>query len=381
MTIHVFPDFSWRWQLLVIILVVAWLIWLLAPVLTPFTVAAILAYLGNPMVSRLGKIGMSRTMAVSTVFVLLILVFAGVVLLLIPLIVHQMEKAAQNFPYYIAWIRRNVLSWLQRELHLGPQWLNSDHLMAMFRAHFGSIGSVLGKLSRSGVSAVMWLANLVLIPVAAFYLLRDWNQLMAWVDQMLPRSVKPVVVRLARESDVVLWAFVRGQLMVMLSLGLFYGLSLSLVGILLAALIGMMAGLLSFVPYLGFIVGFGAALITAMMQYGDWKHVLMIIAVFTAGQLLESYVLVPRLVGAKIGLHPVMVMFAVLSGGYLFGFLGILLALPMASVILVLLRHLGERYRQSRLYEGLRPGTSGGAGTETIGAMVASDDKDSGSTP
>ncbi|MBV8156624.1 MAG: AI-2E family transporter, partial [Dyella sp.] len=151
-------------------------------------------------------------------------------------------------------------------------------------------------------------------------------------------------------ADSVLGAFVRGQLLVMLALGIFYGAALTIMGLSVGPLIGMVAGLLSFVPYLGFIVGFGSALIAALVQYGDWSHVLIVVGIFTVGQLLEGYVLVPRLVGEKIGLHPVAVIFAVLAGGYLFGFLGVLLALPAASVILVVLRYLSERYRQSDLY-------------------------------
>jgi predicted PurR-regulated permease PerM len=163
------------------------------------------------------------------------------------------------------------------------------------------------------------------------------------------------VAYLAYESDLVLGAFVRGQLLVMMALGLFYGAGLALIGLSVGPLIGMVAGLLSFVPYLGFMVGFGAAIIAALVQYGDWTHLLLVGGVFLVGQLLEGYVLVPKLVGDKIGLHPVAVIFAVLAGGYLFGFLGVLLALPAASVIMVLLRYLFERYRLSELYGGVGP--------------------------
>src|SRR6185437_15450824 len=171
------------------------------------------------------------------------------------------------------------------------------------KEHIGSVGGiagqVLGKVSRSGLGVVLWLTNLVLIPVVAVYLLRDWDRLVAAIDRLLPRSIQPTIAHLARESDAVLGAFVRGQLLVMLALGV---------------LIGMIAGLLSFVPYLGFITGFGAAIIAALVQYGDWTHVLIVCGVFIVGQLLEGYVLVPKLVGEKIGLHPVAVIFAVLAG-------------------------------------------------------------------
>ncbi len=211
-------------------------------------------------------------------------------------------------------------------------------------------GVLLGKVTSSGIGIALWLTNLVLVPVVAFYLLRDWDRLVATIDRMLPRSIQPTIAHLARESDAILGAFVRGQLLVMLALGAFYGAGLAVVGLNVGPLIGMVAGLLSFVPYLGFIIGFVAAIIAALVQFGDWAHVLAVCGVFVVGQLLEGYVLVPKLVGDKIGLHPVAVIFAVMAGGYLFGFLGVLLALPAASVIMVLLRYLLERYRLSELY-------------------------------
>jgi predicted PurR-regulated permease PerM len=348
--VSISQETSRRWQMLAIIVAIGLLVWLLAPVLMPFAVAAMLAYLGDPLANRLEKFGLGRTLAVSIVFVVLILAIAAALLLLVPLIVRQIENLVDNFPRYIEWGRDTALPWLQAKLHLDPNAFDTDRLMAQIKEHLGSIGSVLGKISRSSISVVMWLTNLVLIPVVWFYLLRDWDRLVAWIDSMLPRSIQPTIVHLARESDAVLGAFVRGQLLVMLALAIYYGVSLTLVGISVGPLIGMVAGLLSFVPYLGFITGFGAAIIASLVLHGDWTNLLMVIGVFVIGQLLEGYVLVPRLVGEKIGLHPVAVIFAVLAGGYLCGFLGVLLALPAASVILVLLRYLAERYKMSDLY-------------------------------
>ena len=347
-------DTSRRWQLFAIAAVLIYLVWLLAPVLMPFAVAGMLAYLGDPLADRLERLGMSRVWAATLVFLLLLLAFVGVLLLLVPLISRQIENLIQNLPRYGQWAQQTAWPWLQTRLHLDPNMFDSDRLLAALKAHIDSIGGVatvvLGKVSRSGLGIVLWLTNLVLIPVVAFYLLRDWDRLVATVDRMLPRSIQPTVAHLARESDKVLGAFVRGQLLVMLALGIFYGGVLSLVGLSVGLLIGIVAGLLSFVPYLGFIVGFGAAVIAVLVQYGDWSHLLLVCGVFVVGQLLEGYVLVPKLVGDKIGLHPVAVIFAVLAGGYLAGFLGVLLALPAASVIMVLLRYLLERYRMSELY-------------------------------
>ena len=347
-------DASRRWQLFAIAAVIVYLIWLLAPVLMPFAVAAMLAYLGDPLVDRLERLGLNRAWAATIVFVVLLVAVIGVVLLLIPLVVRQVENLVDNLPRYGAWAQTVAWPWLQGRLHLDPHTFDSDRLLDAIKSHLGSIGdvagTVLGKVSRSGVGIAMWLTNLVLIPVVAFYLLRDWDRLVGTIDRMLPRSLQPTIAHLARESDRILGAFVRGQLLVMLALGVFYGAGLGLVGLAVGPLIGMVAGLLSFVPYLGFIIGFVAAMIAVLVQYGDWTHVLLVSGVFVIGQLLEGYVLVPKLVGDKIGLHPVAVIFAVLAGGYLFGFLGVLLALPAASVIMVLLRYLLERYRHSELY-------------------------------
>jgi predicted PurR-regulated permease PerM len=198
----------------------------------------------------------------------------------------------------------------------------------------------------------MWLTNLVLIPVVAFYLLRDWDRLVAKVDGMLPRSIQPTIAYLASESDKILGAFVRGQLLVMLGLAIFYALALKLVGLDVGPLIGMIAGLVSFVPYLGFIIGIVASIIAVLVQFHDAYHLILVLVVFGIGNLLESYILVPKLVGDRIGLHPVAVIFAVLAFGELFGFIGVLLALPLASIAMVLLRFLRERYQASPLYAG-----------------------------
>ena len=350
---------SRRWQILAIVGVIGFLLWLLAPVLMPFAVAAMFAYLGDPLADRLERIGLGRTLAVSIVFFFIAIVAISALLLLIPLISHQVDNLVQNFPHYLAWVRDTALPWVQHKLRLDPDVFDTDRLVQTIKEHMDSIGgvatTVLGKISRSGVGVVMWMTNLVLIPVVGFYLLRDWDRLTLWIDQILPRSIEPTVAHLAHESDKVLGAFVRGQLLVMLALGIFYGSSLGIAGLSVGPLIGMVAGLLSFVPYLGFIVGFGSAIVAALVQYGDWMHLLIVVGIFIVGQLLEGYVLVPRLVGEKIGLHPVAVIFAVLAGGYLFGFLGVLLALPAASVIMVLLRYLAERYRQSELYTVIGP--------------------------
>ncbi len=347
-------DTSRRWQWLAIIVFLIFAIWLLAPVLMPFAIAAMFAYLGDPLADRLQRWGFGRTLAVTVVFTVMLLIVAGALLLLLPLLQHQINNLIHNVPHYLDWLRLTVLPWLQVHLRLDARTFDSQAITAAIKAHIGSVGTVLAamltRLSRSGMGMVAWMTNLVLVPVVTFYLLRDWDVMVERIHRLVPRSVEPTVVRLARDSDHVLGAFVRGQLLVMLALGIIYGVGLTAIGISVGPLIGMLAGVLSFVPYLGFMIGLIASLIAALVQYGDWLHIGLVLLVFAIGQMMEGYVLVPRLVGGKIGLHPVAVIFAVLAGGHLFGFLGVLLALPAAAVIMVLLRYGYGRYRNSGLY-------------------------------
>jgi predicted PurR-regulated permease PerM len=201
-----------------------------------------------------------------------------------------------------------------------------------------------------------WVANIVLLPILTFYFLRDWDKLVERVAALIPRDHVATVDRLALESNDVLGAFLRGQFLVMLALGAIYAVGLSVVGLKLGLLIGIIAGLISFVPYLGTATGIVLGVIAALVQTGgDWSLVALVLVVFVIGQMLEGYVLTPRIVGDRIGLHPVAVIFAIMAGGQLFGFLGMLLALPVAAVANVLLRYAHERYTQSKLYAGDHP--------------------------
>lgn len=222
--------------------------------------------------------------------------------------------------------------------------------MSNWRDVGGFAGKFASAITKSGVALAAWLANLVLVPVVTFYLLRDWDVMVARIRELLPRQQEPTIVKLAKNSDEVLGQFLRGQLAVMVALGTIYTVGLWIVGLDLALLVGMIAGLVSFVPYLGFIVGIVLAGIAAMMQFGDAVYLFYVAIVFGVGQILEGMVLTPLLVGDKIGLHPVAVIFAVMAGGQLFGFVGILLALPVAAVVVVILRHMREVYTASELY-------------------------------
>ena len=342
-----------RWQWLILLLVLGGIVYLLSPVLMPFVAAALFAYLADPIVDRLER-WMGRGLAVSLVFLVMTIVVIGFVLVLVPFIERQISSFLTQLPVWVDWFQTRATPWLEARFGISPDILDTQKLIGALQANWKEAGgfaaAVLARVSKSGLAVVGWALNLVMIPVVAFYLLRDWDVLVERIHAMIPRSVEPVVSQLARESDDVLGAFLRGQLSVMIALGVFYGVGLWMVGVSVGPLIGMIAGLISFVPYLGAITGVLMGVIAALVQYQDWAHVTLVLGVFVIGQTLEGYVLVPKLVGDKIGLHPVAVIFAVLAGGELFGFIGVLLALPVASVVMVVLRYLYKRYTHSELY-------------------------------
>ena len=338
-----------------------WVLWLLAPILTPFVVALMLAWLGDPLVDRLEARGRSRNTAVILVFALMVLLLALALLILVPMIQRQIVTLVAALPQAQEWLMGTALPWIERRTGveiLG--WLEPERLFEWVRAHWqqagGAASTLFGYLSRSGFAMVAWVVNLALLPILAYYFLRDWDRLVERLASVIPRNHIETVSRLARESNDVLGAVIR-QIAVMIALGVVYAVGLSVVGLNLGLLIGLVAGLISFIPYLGATTGVVLAVLAALVQAQgfDLKLLALVGVVFTVGQLLESYVLTPRIVGDKIGLHPVAVIFAVMAGGQLFGFLGMLLALPAAAVINVLLRYAHERYRQSELYAGHGP--------------------------
>lgn len=346
------PSMLWFW--LVAAAFAGFLIYLLSPILTPFLVGALLAYLGDPLADRLEAWRLPRTLAVIVVFVVMGAALLGTVLLLLPLLEGQVGALVQALPSYLAWLDAHFLPWLQSRLGINPRYLDLGSMVKLLSQHWQQAGGfaahLADTLSRSGLVVVGWAANLVLIPIVTFYLLRDWDRLVAYVGELLPTRVQPEAAGLAREVDEVLGAFLRGQLSVMLALGVVYSIGLWLVGLKLGILIGVLAGLVSFVPYLGFTLGIVAALIAMFFQTHDLLAVWPVLVVFGVGQVLESAVFTPLLVGDRIGLHPVAVIFAVLAGGQLFGFIGVLLALPTAAVLAVFLRHLHQQYRGSAFY-------------------------------
>lgn len=345
---------SQKWFLLAGLSFSGVMLYLLAPVLTPFLVAAVLAYIGDPLVDRLEAWKFSRTLSVITVFVTLSLFALMLLVILVPMLERQVGLLISKLPQYLHWLQHTGIPLLSERLGFDAPIFDLVALQESLREQWqqagGAVKGVVGIISKSGMTLLAVIANLVLIPVVTFYMLRDWDIMVERVHELIPRRYEEVVVRFARSSDEVLGAFLRGQLTVMLALGVIYSVGLTIVGLELALLIGMLAGVVSFVPYLGFIVGIIAAGIAAMMQFQELMPLAYIAIVFGIGQMVEGMLLTPLLVGEKIGLHPVAVIFAVLAGGQLFGFFGILLALPVAAVVMVMVRYTHERYVGSSLY-------------------------------
>ncbi|MGC5704239.1 AI-2E family transporter [Pseudomonas sp. NFXW11] len=350
------PD-TRRWIWLAGVVLVCGFVYLLHPILSPFLVALLLAYLFDPLVDRLEGWGLSRTWGVVTVFALFTLIVMTLLLVLVPMLAKQLLRLYELAPQMLDWVQHTAMPWAQSRLGLAEGFWKFDKVKAAISEHMGQttdiVGAVLSQATASGLALIGWLANLVLIPVVSFYLLRDWDLMMAKIRSLLPRNREERVVALAGECHEVLGAFVRGQLLVMLALGMIYAAGLMLVGLELGLLIGLIAGLAAIVPYMGFVIGIGAALTAGLFQFGGELYPMIgIVAVFMVGQALEGMVLTPLLVGDRIGLHPVAVIFAILAGGELFGFTGVLLALPVAAVIMVLVRHVHDLYKDSDLYSG-----------------------------
>jgi predicted PurR-regulated permease PerM len=277
-----------------------------------------------------------------------------VLLLTVPLIGRQLDLLASKIPLWLQSLQQTVIPWLQQQLDLPQDSLPVLDFKKVITENWMTAGNVLGvfwsKIAGSSMAMVTWIANLLLIPVVTFYLLRDWDILIAHIQDLLPRSYQPVVSKLASDCDEILGAFIRGQLLVMLALAIVYSTGLWLVGLDLALILGLLAGLASIVPYMGFIVGIVAAGVAGWFQFQEFTPLLGVAGVFAIGQLLEGMVLTPLLVGDRIGLHPVAVIFAIMAGGQLAGFAGVLLALPVAAVIMVLVRHAHRSYKHSAFY-------------------------------
>ena len=337
-------DLRLNW--LIAILLCGWLFYLLAPVLTPFIAAGLLAYMGDPLADRLQKLKLPRTLAVVVVFLTTFLLIGLLVLLVGPLIKTQVSALFAALPDIAHKVEQVWLPTLLDWLNVEP---GDDIGIGAFLGRYSDMagswsGKILLGVGKSGGVLMAAVLSLFLIPILTFYMLRDWDTFMAHLSALIPDRQRETVLELARETDSVLGAFFRGQVLVMLALACIYTLGLTLVGLKFAIAIGVVAGLVSFVPYLGFVFGIGLAGLTVAFEPNPIWNLVGVVATFTIAQVIEGSFLTPKLVGDRIGLHPVIVIFAVAAGGQLFGFFGILLALPAAAVLSVLIRFAYHRY-------------------------------------
>ena len=341
-------------QWLAFFVVAAVLLYLLSPILTPFVAAGIFAYICNPLVQRLCAWKIPRTLAVVLVMFGLLLLLVALLLIMLPLLEMELGRLVTRLPSWIEAARLRLLPLLQKWLDPELQW-DSQAVKDMLISHWKNAGGIAAKLlpwlGSSGGIILAALVNIVLIPVAMFYLLRDWSDLVRRVDDFLPRHLHAKTNEILGEVDRILAEFLRGQIAVMLLMSAYYAIVLWLVGLEFALAIGIVAGMLVFIPYLGSGTGLVLGTIAALMQVPSSMNIVMMVwIVFGAGQLIEGFLVTPWLVGDRIGLHPVVVIFALLAFGQLFGFFGLLLALPASAATLVGLRHLNARYRSSGLY-------------------------------
>lgn len=325
-----------------------YLIYLLSPILAPFLMAAGLAYLCDPLVDRLETRKISRTLGTALVMLGLLLLGLLLIAILAPLVQAQVRLLMAQIPQLVLWAQNTVLPWLQANTGVDVM-TDQAEVLAWLKGHTAEIGKLtayLPELGNKGLALIGVLTSLLMVPVVTFYLLRDWDSIMANLGQMLPAPIRPRITAIVREIDVVLSEFVRGQLAVMAIMALFYSLGLWLAGLDYALAVGMTAGILVFVPYLGVIVGVLLGTLAGFGQSGDVMALIPIWAVFGIGQLLEGVVITPWLVGERVGLHPVAIIFALMAFGQLFGFFGVLLAIPAAAALLVGLRHLKAQLDQ-----------------------------------
>ncbi len=329
-------------------------LWLLSDVLLPFIIGMALAYLLDPVADRLERIGMNRLLATTTIVLLALILFILSLLIVIPVLISQLNGFAERLPGYINSLRafsQKVLdSRIADFLNLGADSTIVEELVSKSA---GAMTGFLSSVVAGGQALVNAIGLLVVAPVVAFYLLYDWDRMVAQVDSWMPREHLGTIRRLFHEIDMALAGFIRGQGMLCLILGLFYAIGLSLVGLNFGLLIGLTAGLISFIPYVGSIVGFVLAVGVALVQFWpDWFMVLVVAGIFAAGQFLEGNILQPRLVGSSVGVHPVWLMFALFAFGSLMGFVGMLIAVPATAAIGVLVRFALSQYMNSPFYWG-----------------------------
>ncbi|WP_045391336.1 AI-2E family transporter [Falsirhodobacter sp. alg1] len=328
------------------------MLWVMGDVILPFIVGGAVAYFLDPLADKLERLGLSRTVSTAIIAIATVLIFVLLVLAVIPTLANQLTQLINAAPE----IFRQLQAFL---LDRFPQ-LNDE--TSTIRQTLDSLGQTIqqrgGQMANSLLASVFSVINavvfMIVVPVVAFYLLLDWDKMVAKIDTLLPREHAPTIRELSKEIDRALAGFVRGQTTVCVILGTYYALTLMAAGLNFGAVVGAIAGFLTFIPYVGALVGGGLAIGLALFQFwGDWWSIILIWAIFQSGQFVEGNILTPRLVGNSIGLHPVWLLFALSAFGAMFGFVGMLVAVPVAAALGVLMRFAVAQYKSSRMYQGV----------------------------
>jgi len=343
---------KWWWPALALALLL--LLYFLSPILAPFLLGAILAYICDPMVDSLERKRVPRTLAVVLVMLLLFALLVLLTLILVPLFYKEVKLLSERLPGYLGQLNAHLGPWLKRQFGAEVQIDAASLRQLVTDSLQGTEGiglKLLQSLKIGGLTVIGYVVNLVLVPVVLFYLLRDWKELVARLDRLVPRRWHEKTREIVRETDAVLAEFLRGQISVILVMSAFYTVGLWLAGLEFFLPVGIITGVLVFVPYIGMLTGLVLATLAALMQFGATSGLVWVGVVFAAGQALEGMAVTPLLVGQRIGLHPVAVIFALLAFGQIFGFFGVLLALPASAALLVALRHLRRRYTASPFYK------------------------------
>ncbi len=343
--------------------------WMVGDVMAPFIAGMVLAYFLDPLADMLEAAGLPRLAATSLILVLALAVFVLIFLLVAPLLAEQVSQFMENLPGYVAALVRlfneNAPQWLKEALSRASLQ-DGASAPALAAKTAGWLAAVVKSIWNGSMALFNLISLLVVTPIVLFYMLNDWDRMVASVDGWLPRHHAETIRGIARDIDSAMAGFIRGQGATCLFLGVFYAVALVASGLHFGLLIGLTAGFLSFIPYAGSIIGGLLSIGMALVQFWpDWAHILIIAAIFAFGQFMEGNFLSPKLVGGRVGLHPVWMMFALMSFGYLFGFAGLLVAVPMAAAIRVVVRYALEQYLKSPLYNG---GEDGAAEEKPAGA-------------
>ena len=352
-------DIFFRRLFIVVALIVALvLLYLMLPVIVPFVVAFMLAYLFNPLVKRLSKY-IKRWMAIIIVYATITLGMTLLLWWLIPTLWHQLQAAWDYLPKIFNWYNQVVRDWFVSNTRIRLPELESkafsetlvDYMQTNYE--FADASTMMSQIVTSSMNFINNAGLIVLVPILTFYFLFNWDKRLKMWKMAIPKAYCQQVIEIVKECDLALMAFIKGQFLVMVLLGAIYAVQLQLIGLELGLIIGMVAGIASFVPYLGFGIGFIAAIIACLFQFGlDWTYLSLIVGAFLVGQAAEGYILQPLLLGDKIGLSPLWVIFAVLAGASLLGFVGMLIALPVSAVLNVLFRHAYAHYLNTDFYKG-----------------------------